>query len=196
MNWLKDRFRIVISSIIPVSESFWANLEPLLEVKEFQPGEEVIKIGDHSCDMHFVLDGMIRAFVVKNGEEITWSFFGKEDIAIDFSSFITGEPSRLSYEALERTVCIALSQETIRALYDKYPMMNKVGRILTEKGFLKHHKRSRAFLLDTPEERYLDLLNEQPELLQRVAQRHIATYLGIKPESLSRIKKRLQQKIS
>ncbi len=193
---VKNSFRAILESIIPLSDNSWQYIDNCLVVKKYKK-DQLYTGDDHQFKgMQFVIRGLIRSYFIRNGEEVTWGFFLDEDIAVDFPSFLSGASSRLHYEMLEDTHCIYISKEHIEAFYKHLPESNKIGRILTEEGFLKHHKRSQSLLLDAPEQRYLELINTKPEILQRVPQKHIATYIGVKPESLSRIKKRIFSGVS
>lgn len=184
-------------SIHPIGKAACKALEECMQVKSIKCGESLIRHGDQCRNIYFVVKGLIRAnYVGKDGDDITWSFFQEGEIAVNYPAYLNGDESQFNYEAVEDSVCVSFHKEFIDVLYGAYPELNFIGRVLTEQGFLKHNTRSQSFLLESPEERYIKLLEENPSLFQRVPQRHVATYLGIKPESLSRLKKRMYLRAS
>jgi CRP/FNR family transcriptional regulator, anaerobic regulatory protein len=92
---------------------------------------------------------------------------------------------------LEACEVVQFSKEDIYKLYDRYPIFDRVGRVMAENAFLSLSSLNKMLTNEEPEERYLNLLKKRPELIEKIPQHYIASYLGIKPESLSRIRKRI-----
>jgi len=186
-----------LQAIHPIGKAACDALEECMQVKSNTAGDSLIKHGERCRSIYFVVKGIIRAnYVGTDGADITWSFFQEGEIAVNYPAYLNGVESQFNYEAIEDSCCISFHKASIDSLYGVYPELNFIGRVLTEQGFLKHHNRSQSFLLESPEERYLKLLEVNPTLFQRVPQRHVATFLGIKPESLSRLKKRMYLRAS
>lgn len=130
-------------------------------------------------------------FKVINGEEITKHFFVANEHATDYVSLLTRRPSALSIRALEDTDVVELHYDRMQMLYETFPVWQKYGRLIAENIFLLICERAYRLLYYTTEENYLKLLEERPDIFEKVPQHYIASYLGIQPESLSRIRKRL-----
>lgn len=184
-------FKQFLKNIMPLPDETWEAIKSCLSYKYIKKETVYSRRGQTLTNLQFVISGMIRAYFIEDGEEITWSIFDPGEVAVDFPSFIKGEYSKLNYQAMTDTCCISISKNDLDRLYKIHPTTNYIGRILTERGFIKQHERNRSLLLDPPEKRYADLVDEKPQIILNVSQRHIASYIGVKPESLSRIKKRL-----
>lgn len=142
----------------------------------------------------FITEGMMRTYRIIEGEDYTFFFFTKNDFAVDYESFLTEEQSPLFFEALVDTTYLEFSKPTILALYDRFPRFEKVGRIMAERAYLSATERLKQFQAGDLETRYKNLLSRDPELFQKIPQYHIASYLGVKPQSLSRLKAKLAGK--
>jgi CRP-like cAMP-binding protein len=122
---------------------------------------------------------------------MTGHIFFEDEFVADYQSFLTQQPSLVTIQALEASELLCLSHQAIQTLYEVVPAWQKMGRLIAESVYLCAQKRTASLLLDTPEARYMNLLNEHPDIFERVSQYVIASYLGVAPETLSRIKKRL-----
>lgn len=144
--------------------------------------------------MYFISEGLIRLFCEKGGEELTTYFFTENMFAGTYDSFISRKPSRVAMETLEDTQVLALSYESLEQLYSVFPKMNEFVRKSIEQRFVVLHDLFTSYLLNSPEERYIALLKDRPDLLQRVTQHQLASFIGVTPVSLSRIRNRIARK--
>ena len=126
-----------------------------------------------------------------DGEEITGQFFFENGWYTDYESFLLQKPSKQNIDALEPTELILLSKSDLFNLYITIPKFEKFGRIMAENAFMGLRNRTELLTQQSAEERYLKLVKERPKVIERVPQHYIASYLGIKPPSLSRIRKRI-----
>jgi CRP-like cAMP-binding protein len=126
-----------------------------------------------------------------NGHEVTKNFFFERDYATEYVSFLTRTPSLLSIKVMEDAELIELNYDKVQKLYEDYPIWQKYGRLMAERVFIEVAERTQQLLYLSPEEMYLKLMADQPRIIERIPQHYIASYLGIQPESLSRIRKRL-----
>jgi CRP-like cAMP-binding protein len=131
---------------------------------------------------------------LKEGEELSTYFFTENMFAGTYDSFISRKPTQIAMEALEDTEVISLSYKSLEKLYEVFPKMNEFIRKSIEERFVKLHDLFTSYLLSSPEERYLNLIKERPDLLKRIPQHQIASFLGITPVSLSRIRNRVAKK--
>ncbi|HPH46369.1 MAG TPA: Crp/Fnr family transcriptional regulator, partial [Chryseolinea sp.] len=109
----------------------------------------------------------------------------------DYRSFLTQQPSTEYIIALEDAEVIELHYNDMQTLYEKVPSWQKYGRLIAEFLYIKVTERAQSLLFDSPEELYTRLMKERPKVIENMPQRYIASYLGIQPESLSRIRKRM-----
>jgi CRP-like cAMP-binding protein len=163
-------------------------------IKEIRKGEFLIKEGQRNKDIYFVLSGLIRQFKLANGEELTTNFFNEGQWIISLTSF-TDNPIANNYLISEEPSLVVIgNEEKAQEIFKNFPRLETTSRAVMETVFLEQQKILSSYLTETPEQRYLSLLNERPDIFQRVPQYQIASYIGVKPESLSRIRKRIANK--
>ena len=164
------------------------------ETKSIKKKSNLLEAGATAKEVYFILNGCIRLFYEKDGEDISAYFFTEKMFAGAYDSFISQKPSRHSIETLEDCEVLAISYKALQQLFIEFPKMNEFVRKVLEERFVALHELFTAQILDSPEERYLNLQRERPDLLNRIPQHQIATFLGITPVSLSRIRNRVKKK--
>lgn len=143
-------------------------------------------------EIGFVVKGLLRSFYIdQNGHEITVGFVRENSYATHYSAFITRMPCKYYFQCIEPTVMVNLSYDHIQAGYDKFPNIERYGRLVAEEVLKVQQRRIERFLFNTAEERYLEFIREHPDLFQRVSISHLASYLGIERQTLTRIRKKL-----
>jgi len=148
----------------------------------------LVKEGMHSKTLYFVIQGSARAFYFNDDKDITdWFAFENEFICSN-NSFFEDMPSLHSIVLLEDTILLEMTRDAIDALADKYPDFDRLGRIVVTRTMLTLRKRIMSIQFETAQQKYESLLKIRPKILQRVALTHIASYLGITLETLSRIR--------
>lgn len=165
-----------------------------LQVKQYKKRELILQEGQVCSHVYFINKGCLRYFYNVEGQENTAQFFFENAWYTDFDSFLTGRPSKVNIQALEKSEVLVLSSKNMHELYDEMPKFEKLGRKMAENAFLGVRSRNEMLENFTAEERYLNLLKERPKVIERVPQHFIASYIGIKPESLSRIRKMITEK--
>ncbi|TAE59092.1 MAG: Crp/Fnr family transcriptional regulator [Bacteroidetes bacterium] len=186
-----------LRQMIRLSEAEIESFIRLFTIRHLKKGENLLIPGEICRHLFFIRSGCIRYYYTSdNGEEHTGQFFFENGWYTDFESYLTGKPGTQTIEAIEASVIMQLAKTDIDRLYDENPLFERFGRLMIEQGFLAVKRRNASFLNESPEERYLELMRTRPKVVERVALHHIASYLGIKPESLSRIRKRLQMQDS
>lgn len=184
----------VIRTISPITDSEWELFENDIYEKTILKNNYFAKPYMISDNIGFVLKGTFRTFYIdNNGADITTHFQLENMFIVDYQSFITSKKSVFQIEALEDSHILYFNKKTVVNLFQQSHNWEKFGRIIAEQVFILYTKRFQSLLFQTAEERYLHLLKEFPEIFQRVPQYLIASYLGIKPQSLSRIRKQLSQ---
>jgi len=142
--------------------------------------------------MYFIVSGLARFFFLnQQGQEVTSDFYFAPGFITSFSSFVNQTPSQFTIQALMPVEALAISRRNLLNLYERHPRLERVGRILTEQAYSEAEKHLLSLLNDAPKDRYLWLLEEYPQYVQHIPLQYLASYLGITPESLSRIRKRI-----
>ena len=132
--------------------------------------------------------GVLRSYIEKDAVEFIKDFYFPGSIVVSYGSFLTGEPSIGSIQALEETYLITLSRSSYGQLLQESSEWFKFGKYISDSLLIKKCRRETSFLMDNAFERYKLLLKTYPQVEQHLSQYYIAAYLGIKPESLSRLK--------
>lgn len=180
---------------IPLKDSEYKRIESFLQVREIKRKKKLLNEGEMCRFSAFVEKGCFRMYSVdtEGTEHVTQ--LAMEDYWIaDLYSFLTNTPSRFNIEALEDSEVKLLMGTDLERLYTEIPSLERYFRKLFQNALITSHGRLHAMLNDDAEHRYLDFINKYPGIVQRVPQVHIASYLGIAPETLSRIRKQLVTK--
>ena len=185
--------KAVIDHLVSPPEDEWQRFEDLFHTRSLKEGEYFIRSGDTSQYLGFVNAGLLRFFYQSpRGSEFNKSFSQENGFVGAYSAFITKEKTRFSIQALEECYLLEARFSDIVALYDRHKCWEKLGRILAEQLYIKKEQREAEFLLDDAETRYLNFRNQYPGLEDRLPQYHVASYVGITPVALSRIRKKIK----
>lgn len=140
----------------------------------------------------FIYSGLIRSyFVNENGKEINNAFFSENEFATDYLAFIKQQKTKYTFECLEDCMLISIPFETVETAYDRYKNFANFGRKIAEWALENRTKKYESFLFETAEERYLRFYSENKNILSRISLTHLASYLGIERQSLSRIRSKI-----
>lgn len=154
-------------------------------------GDYLIRAGENAKQLAFVNAGLLRFYYqTRDGKEFNKSFIVENQFAGAYSAFLTATPARFSIQALEESHLLVANLNDIVQLFEKQACWEKLGRLLAEQLYIKKETREAEFLLDDAETRYHNFQAAYPGLEDRLAQYHVASYLGITPVALSRIRKR------
>lgn len=164
-----------------------------MEIKNFPKGHYLAKEGQYNIDSYFILNGCVRQYKIVDGNDITTNFFTEEQWLVSMESIIQS-PSKYFLVCVEDITVVIGNEEKAQELFEKFPKLEKISRQIMETLFMEQQEQMTSYITDKPEQRYLTLLEKRPDILQRIPQYDIATYIGVKPESLSRIRKKLQLK--
>ena len=126
-----------------------------------------------------------------DGDEKTTNFFTEEQWAISLNSFAPENTAKHNWVCVEETTVVVGDEEQAQALFKRFPRFETISRAIMEAAFLEQKEALSSYYTDSPEQRYLKLIKSRPGLVQRVPQYQLASYIGVKPESLSRIRKRI-----
>ncbi|MCA1011724.1 Crp/Fnr family transcriptional regulator [Halobacillus halophilus] len=188
---MKDVLIQYMKRFSDLNESELKKLTVDVPVAAFKKGTILLHQGEIPDKCYFVLQGCVRQYAVdEHGNENTYNFFTEEQSVTIFNQHKTDKSSPYSLSCLEDCTLVVGDLSTEQESYDTHPVLETMTRKMMEEDMGAMRDEFSAFISSTPEERYRALLEKRPGLVDRVPQYQLASYLGIKPESLSRIKKR------
>ncbi len=180
--------------IMPLSDEEIKAIVETMNIQQYKKGSILLTEGQVSTEVYFVLEGCVRQYYLVEGEEKTTNFFTEEQWVISLNSFNQNVASNHYLACSEDSSLVVGNSKKAEDLYKRFPKLETVSRKVMEKVFAEQQEIMGAYFTDNPEQRYLKLLKSRPELFQKIPQYQIASYVGVKPESLSRIRKRLLEK--
>lgn len=178
----------VLKKIASLSEDDCNNFLKITTTFQLKKGDYWIESGKKNDKIAFLEDGYLRKFYVMEGNEITDFFYFENDFCADLPSIIDNSSPHASIVAMQKTTLTIFSYDDFNELCKTAPALEHLHRVIVEFTFLRFYKRTVSFILQTPKERYEELLVTNPQILQNATQYHIASYLGISPQHLSRLR--------
>lgn len=160
----------------------------ILTVHELRKGHLLLKNGEICKYCYLIEKGIARVYYLKDGREVTAWFSAENGIVSAIDSLFTGVPSEYNIEILEDATVWALQYDQLEPIFEQYPVVERLARLLVTHNYLLLDERMKLFAFCTAEERYSRLLEQMPDIFKRVNLRYIASYLGITQEHLSRIR--------
>ncbi len=190
-----DRLRSHVMARIELTEEQFAESTRFFIPRHLRRKEFLLRAGDTGRYIAFVNRGCLRSYTIdKKGVEHVVQFAIEEWWIADLYSFLTDEPATYYIDALEDSEVLLLDRPSQEELCATLPAYERFFRLLLERNYIANHRRIAATLSLTAEERYLFFMKTYPQFVERLPQHQIASYLGITPESLSRIRRKLMQK--
>ena len=163
-----------------------------ISILKLKKKQILIRENEIQYSIAFIYSGLVRSyFINENGKEINNSFFSENEFVTDYLSFIKQQKTIYTFECLEDCTLISIPFETVETAYDKYKNFANFGRKIAEWALENRTKKYESFLYETAEERYLRFIDENKSILNRISLSHLASYLGIERQSLSRIRSRI-----
>lgn len=190
---MDNKFVNYFSKISPLSEEESMAIAENMCLKSFKKGDFILKEGQVAVDTYFVMEGCVREYIMLDGEEKTTNFFTEDQWIISLNNFNDQKPSEVHLICVEDTTVSVGNEEQAQKMFKVFPRFETIARAIVESNFIEQKKLLNSYLTDTPEDRYFKLLKSRPDIFQRIPQYLIASYIGVKPESLSRIRKRISQ---
>jgi CRP-like cAMP-binding protein len=160
-------------------------------VESFSKGTVIQKEGEVCTRCYFILSGCVRQYQIVNGEEKTTAFFTEGQASVLYSSYIEARPSEYYLSCVENCTLIVGTREQEKKLHQQHPGLAHLINTLMPQDYDRIQNHLSSMISNSPEERYLNLIATQPHLLDRVPLNQIASYIGVTPESFSRIRKRI-----
>lgn len=188
---MKNKFVDYFSRISPLSKDEAEAIENSMQTRKFMKGDFLLKEGQYSNKTYFILEGCVREFILINGEEKTTNFYTEEQWALSLNSFTPQNAAEHNWICMEDTLVVVGDEQQGQELFKRFPRFETISRAIIEAAFAEQKEALTSYYTDSPEQRYQKLLKSRPKLIQRIPQYHLASYIGVKPESLSRIRKRM-----
>ena len=182
-----------ISKYITLSEEEKKEFILLNTFKSYKKGTVLLREGDFSNESYFILKGCLRIYYLVDGEEKTTEFYTEVE-GINPHCVVDKKPSNYYIACVEDCILTVGNPEMEDTMFEKFPKFEILFRKLSEELLVKQQINFDEFKTSSPEQRYLNLLQNRPDLIQRVPQHQLASFLGIKPQSLSRLRARILEK--
>ena len=190
---MEDLLFDFISKYITLTEEEKKTLISLDIFHSVKKGITLLKEGQKSNEGYFVLKGCIRTYYIIDGEEKTTAFYTEME-GITPNCVLTKEASEYYITTSEDSVVTISNPDMEVEIFEKFPKFETLCRLLSEELLVKQRINFDNFKTSTPEKRYLNLIEKRPDLIQRVPQHQLASYIGVKPQSLSRLRARILEK--
>ena len=183
-----------IKKTLPLSESDLVNFLSEFKTIQLKKGEYFIREGQLKKELGLIVKGCMFCYYNKGGEQVIDEFSLDYEFITDYFSYLTNTPAEKNVKCIEDTELLVLPFKVLKSEYSNKPNIEKIGRIMAEGLFINWHQKAKSLMLDDAETRYLKLISKRSDLVQRVPQYLIASFLNIKPETLSRIRNKISSK--
>lgn len=183
------------NSIVPINEKEWRIIKDAFQVINIAAKQHLTSIGAREESVYFLIKGIIRLYCINTKyEEVTVFIFKENHFASCYESFLSKTPANQALETLEDCILLVINRNAFEDLHKKIPKMHLVTRVVAEQRFINAQRIFTSHITLSPEERYLAFERQHGDLLLRVPQHIIASFLGVTPVSLSRIRNRIHRK--
>lgn len=177
-----------LQSFTKLSQLARQTIQQQLQKEVFPKHHIILNQGSICRRLYFVEKGLLRGFYYLKKKEVTSWFAGENDFVTSMAAFINQKPSNENIETLETCTLYSISYEELQSFYVQFPEFNLIGRLIIEKYYTELEERTLSLQYQSAQERYQQLMHQFPHLLQRTTLGHIASFLGISQETLSRIR--------
>lgn len=186
-----EEIRHFIEKYTPMNDEDWHFFASRLKLVKLKKRTVLLKQGQVENYISFITSGAVRVHIPKEENDVTFGFLFENEFLSAYDSFLTRTPSEYQTETLIDTSIWRISYDDLQEVYKKTRSGNTIGRLMNEDMYLLKSKRELSLLSKTAEERYLNLFSERPELIAHIPLKHIASYIGVTPQALSRIRRRI-----
>ena len=190
------KYKTFISKYISLNPIEWTLIKSKLKIEHYQKGDVILHMGDVCKRLMFINAGLARGYMIdENGKDHTWVIYFNDENAhmtnlfvVDYESFVNQTESQLTIDVLEDCEVVTVAYEDLMLLYNKTKKGDRFGRLMSQEAYSYLHNFMIQRQTHSAKERFEDFMKNTPYLLDKVAQYHIATLLGITPQHLSRLK--------
>ncbi len=161
------------------------------EIVKYNKGDFLLKEGDKCNIVRIILKGCARGYVVVDGKEITTNFYFENDHSYDYMKYLLNQRAEINIQALDSIQAIEMTMEAMEFLKSEVIGFHRMSFNMFKINYIKVEKERQGFIIKTPKERYLNLLKNDKQVILRVPQHQIASYIGISAEHLSRIRREI-----
>lgn len=188
-----DTLKYALNTLAGLDEEDFNLSKDYWQAKEYKKGEYYNEYRNVCKYLGFIQEGVFRTYYidVKSEEEKNVFFFSQHQIVVSFQSFIHQAPCNYYTQSMTDSKVLYIHIDNLKKLYQQSHKWERLGRLIAETAFSISMRRTESFLFQSPEERYLDLIKQHPEIFNNIPLYHLSSYLGIQGPSLSRIRKRL-----
>ena len=183
-----DVLRGYVSTYAQLGDAEFEKLSELLEVRRMPRKFRLVDIGQTEYYLNFMVKGLARKYFLKGREEVITQIAKENDLLSSSVSFLSGKPSMYVVETIEECSFLSITKQSLDKLYSYGPAMERLGRMVTTELFIQKELWEQDQVRYSTRERFVHFVRNNPELLQRVPQKYLASYLNIKPETFSRMK--------
>jgi len=188
-----DALRQYISGFVSLTNEEFASLADMLVIRNFEKKELLIREGEVENYLNFLVKGLARKYFYKDKAEIITQIAREGELINSSASFLSGTPSPYLVETIEPSTFLSITRQQLEKLYENSPRIERLGRIAITHLFLQREEWEHECLRLDTRERFLHFVQNNPDLMQRVPQKFLASYLNMKPETFSRLKHLLQR---
>lgn len=187
MNSIRSYFE----NFVDLNDFLWSLFTERIEAVTYKKGEFILNQGEVENYVHVISEGAVRFFIPQDENDTTFGFAFEGHFFSAYDSFIYGSKCAYQIEALTEVKAYRMSKKDLNSLFDNISEGNSIGRKMAEQFFIGKQKRELSLLTQTAEERYYSLFKHQPKLIKEIPLKYVASYIGITPQALSRIRARI-----
>ncbi len=178
-----------LNKFIPLTDQdFNQQIQPYIEMRRFGKKQIITRMGEVEEYLNFIVSGLVRKYYVKDDYEVNTQISHEGHIIHAQESFHSRQPSEYFVETIEPSVFISISYDHLEQIYDHNVRMERLGRLVITHTMVQKDRWQMQMIKQSPRERFLNFVERHPNLLQRVPQKHLASFLNIQPETFSRFK--------
>jgi CRP-like cAMP-binding protein len=188
------QFKSWLKNVSFLTETDCNLFEASLQTRKIKNKDIILREGQVCKELGFINNGVFRMYYLSDGKEINTHFSFENEFVVNYDSFLQEAPSRYFIQALEDAEIVTFNLPTLQSAYNQSQNWERFGRIMAEYSYKLTTKRVEGFMFLDAEQRYLQMMKETPHFLERVPLYHLASYLGVERESLSRLRKKIAGK--